>query len=101
MLNREKSQRPFESCFVPIVAFWLFGLIFPAVVSENRETLQVTALSWPMPIFLLRGREHFLLSSVHRASVPIRILTVLLAIALFMSSALSVDPMLSVGYSIV
>src|SRR5947207_1294981 len=92
--------RRFESWFVILIPLWLFGLIFPPVLPlEHRELAQVAALVWPVPFFILRSREYFIYSGIHRASRSIRILTCALIVEILIGSILSVDPLLSIGYT--
>src|SRR5437899_2452203 len=95
------GSRPFESWFAILIALWLFGLIFPpGLPLEHRAIAQVAVLVWPVPVFILRSREYFLYGGIQRASRAIRILTWALVVEFLIGSILSVDPLISVGYTV-
>jgi O-antigen ligase len=87
--------------FFPVLtALWLFGLIFPPAMDlENRQTVQLALLVWPAPFCIFVSRSWFLFGAALRGSKAIRILLGLLMLSVFGSSALSVDPAVSFGYS--
>jgi len=98
----EKPRR-LEWLFVILVPLWLLGLNLPPMlnVGQQRETLQLVTLAWLAIPCLIVGTNTFAYAGVFRGSLPVRIATLVLVIAISASAALSVDPALSFGYAAV
>jgi hypothetical protein len=86
--------------YVALFALWIAGMILPPTLEPaHRDMIQIVALLWPAPLFLLRGTNQFVIGLAYRQSSALRYLTVVFVTAITISSALSINQTASFRYA--